>query len=75
MSGKRIFFSNAVKYTPDGGRIHVDVEELPSEREGYAVYRTVVSDTGIGIDKKYIPHLFESFSREKICAKNLLEKL
>ena len=58
-------FSNAAKYTPDGGRIHVEVEELPSERDGYAVYRTVVSDTGIGIDKKYIPHLFESFSREK----------
>lgn len=57
-------FSNAVKYTPDGGSIHVDVEELPAEKEGYGIYKTSVTDSGIGIGKEYIPHLFESFSRE-----------
>lgn len=57
-------FSNAVKYTPDGGSIHVEVEELPAEKEGYGVYKTSVADSGIGIGKEYIPHLFESFSRE-----------
>ena len=57
-------FSNAVKYTPDGGSIHVEVEELPAEREGYGIYRTSVTDSGVGIGKEYIPHLFESFSRE-----------
>ena len=58
-------FSNAIKYTPKGGSIHVEVQELPSDREGYAIYKTVISDTGVGIAKEYIPHLFESFSREK----------
>ena len=57
-------FSNAVKYTPDGGSIHVEVEELPAEKEGYGIYRTSITDTGVGIGKEYIPHLFESFSRE-----------
>lgn len=57
--------SNAIKYTPRGGKITVDVEELPSEKEGWINIRTTVADTGIGIGKEYIPHLFESFSRER----------
>ena len=58
-------FSNAVKYTPAGGKITVDVVELPAEKEGCVQIQTTVSDTGIGIGKEYIPHLFESFSRER----------
>ncbi len=57
--------SNAIKYTPTGGTVGITIEELPSEQEGYALYRTTVSDTGIGIGKEYIPHLFEAFSRER----------
>ncbi len=58
-------FSNAVKYTPAGGTITVDVVELPAEKEGYIRIQTTVRDTGIGIGEEYIPHLFESFSRER----------
>ena len=61
--------SNAVKYTPEGGTIHFTIRELPYEREGYALFQTVVEDTGIGISKEYIPHLFEAFSREKFIRK------
>ena len=57
--------SNAIKYTPEGGTIHFTIRELPYEREGYALFQTVVEDTGIGISKEYIPHLFEAFTREK----------
>ena len=57
--------SNAIKYTPEGGKICFSIRELPYEREGYALFQTVVEDTGIGISKEYIPHLFEAFSREK----------
>ena len=39
--------SNAVKYTPEGGTIHFTIRELPYEREGYALFPTVVEDTGI----------------------------
>ena len=45
--------SNAVKYTPEGGTIHFTIRELPYEREGYALFQTVVEDTGIGISKEY----------------------
>lgn len=57
--------SNAVKYTPEGGEICFTIKELPYDREGYALFQTIVEDTGIGISKEYIPHLFEAFSREK----------
>lgn len=57
--------SNAVKYTPVGGSITMELEELPCDREGYALYRTSVIDTGIGISPEYQPHLFDSFTRER----------
>ncbi|MDO4488799.1 MAG: ATP-binding protein [Eubacteriales bacterium] len=57
--------SNAVKYTPDGGTISAAIEELPSDREGIAYIRTTISDTGIGMSSEFLPHIFESFSRER----------
>lgn len=57
--------SNAIKYTPSGGSIRSELEELPSDREGYALFRTVIADTGIGINPEFLPHIFEEFSREK----------
>ncbi len=57
--------SNAVKYTPEGGSIDIYAGEAPSEREGWVNLTTVVKDTGIGISKQFLPHIFESFSREK----------
>ena len=57
--------SNAVKYTPSGGLINVEVTELPSEITGYAEYRVVIEDTGIGISKEFLPHIFDEFSREQ----------
>lgn len=56
--------SNAIKYTPSGGHINIELEELPSAKQGYIRLRTVVSDDGIGMDKDYLPTLFEAFSRE-----------
>ena len=58
-------FSNAIKYTPEGGSITAGVEELPSAKSGYADYKVTVSDTGIGIGREYIPYLFQPFSREQ----------
>ena len=56
---------NAVKYTPEGGRIDCLFEELPCEREGYGLYRFTVADTGIGMSEEYLEHIFDEFSREK----------
>jgi signal transduction histidine kinase/CheY-like chemotaxis protein len=57
--------ANSVKFTPAGGTIGLSVTELPSGREGYAVFEFVCSDTGIGMGEEFQQHLFESFSRER----------
>ena len=64
---KEIFIniiSNAVKYTPAGGKITAEIKELPSESIGQALYRTTVTDNGIGMSADFLPHLFEDFERE-----------
>ncbi len=57
--------SNSVKYTPAGGRITVDITEVPTDEPEHAAYRITVADTGIGISPEYLPHIFEEFSRER----------
>ena len=57
--------SNAVKYTPPGGKVSIYTEELPCEREGYVCIRSDITDTGIGMSREFLPHLFDSFSRER----------
>jgi two-component system OmpR family sensor kinase len=52
-----ILLDNAVKYTPDGGRVTVSVREL----DGWA--RVEVSDTGVGIPEDQLPLIFERFHR------------
>ena len=50
---------NAIKYTPDGGRVAVRT----STQSGYLIFS--VEDSGIGISKDDLPHLFEKFYRGK----------
>ena len=54
---------NAVKFTPRGGKIHFMIEQISRTKEK-ARLRFEISDTGIGIDEKFLPHLFEPFSQE-----------
>ena len=57
--------SNAVKYTPSGGTVCYKLKELPHEREGWCYVQCVIRDNGIGISKKFLPHIFEQFEREQ----------
>ena len=57
--------SNAVKYTSEGGKIVLDIEEKPSARDGFMTLQIRVSDNGIGISKKYVPYIFDAFTRER----------
>jgi len=56
--------SNAYKYTLSGGKVSMRLTELPSDKEGYAVYQAEIEDSGIGIAREFMPHLFEEFARE-----------
>jgi signal transduction histidine kinase len=55
--------SNAIKYTPSGGHVSVHLHRVGSLGAGGSVACLEVSDTGIGIPKESIPHLFEEFYR------------
>ena len=57
--------NNAIKYTPEGKDVELRAEELgPVEGERNR-YRFTISDTGIGISEDYLPHIFDSFTREQ----------
>lgn len=55
--------SNAVKFTPDGGKIYFQVKEI-SEDDGKTVYHFEIEDTGIGMKPSFVKKIWESFSQE-----------
>ena len=59
--------ANAVKFTSEGGSIWLTMSQLEPtyEVEDRAIYEIRVKDTGIGIDKAFIKHIFEPFERER----------
>ena len=54
---------NAVKFTPQGGEITFLIEE-GQRFGGKAVLKLIFRDTGIGMSKEFLPHLFDAFSQE-----------
>ena len=54
---------NAVKFTPPGGRVELQVERA-AKFDGKTTLRFTISDTGIGMSKEFLPHLFDAFSQE-----------
>ena len=62
--------SNAMKYTPSGGSVMVEVDEIPCDEPGYMMTRTKVSDTGIGMSQQYLIKIFDAFTRERNSTKS-----
>ena len=54
---------NAVKFTPEGGKVTFLIEE-GHRFDDMATLHLTFKDTGIGMSKEYIPHIFEAFSQE-----------
>ncbi|MCI9212173.1 MAG: response regulator [Ruminococcus sp.] len=57
--------SNAIKYTTAGGIISMRVMEKSKVTADYASYEFHIKDTGIGMSKEFVTHIFEPFEREK----------
>ena len=55
--------SNAIKYTPNGGRISLRIRELPTRMPGFGQYQFIFEDNGYGMTEEFQKHLFEPFAR------------
>ena len=60
--------SNAIKYTPMGGKIDLRVEMLKRRVHNHARIRFSVADNGIGMSEEFVKTIFEPFSRETTAA-------
>ena len=70
---KEIFvniLSNAIKYTPAGGSVMVNIDELPCDEPEYMIARTRINDTGIGMSQEYLTKIFDAFTREQNTTKS-----
>ena len=64
----RIFtnlISNAIKYSRAGGYVKVYCEQATAAKDGYASYRYIIEDNGIGMSEEFQRHMFENFTREQ----------
>ena len=60
---------NAVKFTPEGGEVEFTIEE-GQRLEGNVMLTFTIRDTGIGMSKEYLPHIFDAFSQEDSSSTN-----
>ncbi len=57
--------SNAMKYTGPGGTVSLRIIQTEDAPDGYASYEFRIKDTGIGMSKEFLKHVFEPFEREQ----------
>ena len=57
--------SNAVKFTEDGGSITFEASYHPGADERHMVVRYRVTDTGVGMSREFVQHIFDEFSQEE----------
>ncbi len=57
--------SNSIKYTPAGGTVTLRITEKKGYSADYANYEFHITDTGIGMSKEFVSHIFEPFERER----------
>lgn len=60
---------NAVKFTGDGGTITFEADYLPGADDRHIIVRYRVTDTGVGMSKAFVKHIFDEFSQEESSAR------
>ena len=65
-------YGNCIKYNQYGGKITTIVDML-DEQNGICTYRWKITDTGIGMSKEFLKHIFEPFAQEKQDARSVYQ--
>ena len=60
-----ILLTNAIRYSKTGGKVECVFEELSSKKEGYALYRLAVADTGIGMTEGVARDIFDLINEDE----------
>lgn len=73
---ERVFINlvtNAIKYTPRGGKVQVSCSQTGYRDDGYGIYTYTFKDNGIGMSESFQKQLFKEFSRENTLAVNKIQ--
>ena len=65
--------SNAYKYTPAGGTICIEVQEMEQSSSSYAKLCFKVMDNGIGMSREFLAQIYDSFTREERSVTNTIQ--
>lgn len=65
-------YGNSIKFTNAGGEISTKLECI-GEKDNRVTYRWTISDTGIGMSKEFLQHIFEPFAQEKSGARSVYQ--
>ena len=65
-------YGNCIKYNRPGGTITTIVDTL-AEHDGICTYRWTITDTGVGMSKEFLAHIFEPFVQEHGDARSTYE--
>ncbi|MCI7499738.1 MAG: ATP-binding protein, partial [Oscillospiraceae bacterium] len=63
-------YGNCIKYNRPGGKITTIVDNL-EEHGNICTYRWTITDTGIGMSKEFLEHVFDPFAQEKNDARSM----
>ena len=65
-------YGNCIKYNRPGGKISTMINAV-DKQDGICTYRWVIKDTGIGMSKEFLQHIFEPFAQEKNDARSVYQ--
>ena len=65
--------SNAYKYTPTGGTIRIEIQEMEQSSSSYAKLCFKVIDNGIGMSQEFLAKIYEAFTREERSVTNTIQ--